>query len=350
MLEVSADPVGLIVNPMELDRMLKGIFVLSTESYHKIYGSAERDVIAELVDIYAPQQDAASLSQDLSVLSEADIIFSGWGMPMMDEAFLEAAPNLRAVFYGAGSIKRIVTQAFWERDILITSAYAANAIPVAEYTLSQILFCLKRGWHYALAIKRERGYVPKGHVPGAYGSTVGIISLGMIGRRVVELLRPFDLKVIAYDPYVTLQEAADLNVELCSLDEIFQRSDVVSLHTPWLRETEGMIKGAHLASMKPHATFINTARGAIVRETEMIDVLTQRSDIQAVLDVTHPEPPESGSPLYTLPNVVLTPHIAGSMGEECRRMGQFMIAELKRYLAGVPLQWAISREKEAILA
>jgi phosphoglycerate dehydrogenase-like enzyme len=335
---------------MELNRMLKGIFVLNTASYHKIYGPAERKVIEELVDIYAPQQDAASLHQDLSVLSEADVIFSGWGMPAMDEAFLAAASSLKAVFYGAGSIKRIVTQAFWERDIVITSAYAANAVPVAEYTLSQILFCLKRGWYYALAIKREGRYVPKGHVPGAYGSTVGIISLGMIGRLVARYLRPFDLKVIAYDPYVTSQEAAELCVELCGLDDIFRRSDVVSLHTPWLKETEGMITGAHLALMKPNATFINTARGAIVREAEMIEVLQQRPDIQAVLDVTHPEPPEPGSPLYALPNVVLTPHIAGSMDEECRRMGQFMVAELKRYLAGEPLQWAISQEKEAILA
>ncbi len=347
MSEANAD---LKAIPRELDPMFKGVFVLNTESYHKIYGPTERDIIAELVNIYAPQQDAASLSQDLSVLSEADLIFSGWGMPVMDDRFLAAVPNLKAVFYGAGSIKRIVTQAFWERDIVITSAYAANAVPVAEYTLSQILFCLKRGWHYALAIKREGHYVPKGHVPGAYGSTVGIISLGMIGRRVVELLQPFDLRVIAYDPYVTPQEAADLGVELCALEDIFRRSDVVSLHTPWLKETVGMITGAHIALMKSNATFINTARGAIVREAEMVEVLEQRPDIQAVLDVTYPEPPESGSPLYTLPNVVLTPHIAGSMGEECRRMGQFMIAELKRYLAGEPLCWAISQEKEAILA
>jgi phosphoglycerate dehydrogenase-like enzyme len=133
-------------------------------------------------------------------------------------------------------------------------------------------------------------------------------------------------------------------VELLPLDELFRRADVVSLHTPLLKETEGMITGAHLASMKPGATFINTARGAIVREKEMIEALKKRPDLQAVLDVTHPEPPEPGSPLYTLPNVILTPHIAGSMDGECRRMGRYMVEELRRFVDGKPLRWQITRE------
>jgi phosphoglycerate dehydrogenase-like enzyme len=108
-----------------------------------------------------------------------------------------------------------------------------------------------------------------------------------------------------------------------------------------------MITGAHIASMKQGATFINTARGAIVRENEMIEVLKQRPDLQAVLDVTYPEPPAAGSPLYTLPNVILTPHIAGSMDAECRRMGRYMVEELRRYVAGKPLRWEVTREAAA---
>jgi phosphoglycerate dehydrogenase-like enzyme len=146
------------------------------------------------------------------------------------------------------------------------------------------------------------------------------------------------------------EKASRLGAEKCSLEAIFNRSDVVSLHTPWLKETEGMITGEHLALMKPNATFINTARGAVVREQEMIEVLQQRPDLFAILDVTYPEPPKPGSPLYTLPNVILTPHIAGSLDNECQRMGRYMVDELERYLAGEPLQWAISREKAATLA
>jgi phosphoglycerate dehydrogenase-like enzyme len=163
-------------------------------------------------------------------------------------------------------------------------------------------------------------------------NTVGVISLGMLGRLVCEHLRRFELQVLAYDPLVSAEEAARYGATWRTLDEIFRQADVVSLHTPWLQETEGLITGAHLASMKEGATLINTARGAIVREAEMIDVLQQRPDLLAVLDVTWPEPPLPGSPLYTLPNVILTPHIAGSLDAECQRMGQIVVEELQRFV------------------
>jgi phosphoglycerate dehydrogenase-like enzyme len=137
---------------------------------------------------------------------------------------------------------------------------------------------------------------------------------------------------------------------MTSLDEVFRRADVVSVHTPWLKETEGLITGAHIASMKPYSTFINTSRGAVVRETEMTHVLQARPDLVAVIDVTHPEPPSPDSPLFTLPNVILTPHIAGSLGAECRRMGQYMVGELERYVLGQPLRYALTRERAAIMA
>lgn len=328
----------------------KGLFLLNRDAYERIYGPDERTAIETLVELYAPPQTAQSIQANPPILAQTELIFSGWGMVVMDAAFLAAAPNLQAVFYGAGSIKQIVTPAFWARGIPITSSYAANAVPVSEFTLSQIFFCLKRGWYYVRAIREAGSWVPRQPVPGAYGSTVGIISLGMIGQRVARLLQPFDLHVLAYDPFATPDEAEALQVELCSLEEIFERSDVVSLHTPWLKETEGMIGGKHFAAMKENATFLNTARGAIVRQEEMIEVLQNRPDLYAVLDVTYPEPPEAGSPLYALPNVVLTPHIAGSLDAECQRMGRLVVEELRRYLKGEPFQWAISQEQAQYMA
>ena len=328
----------------------KGLFLLDPQSYERIYGPDERGDISRRVDLVGPLQTCDSVRSDSAVLGDVEVIFSGWGAPVFDAELLAAAPALQMVFYGAGSIRRLTPAEFWDRGVRITSAYAANAVPVAEYALSQILFCLKRGWHFAHAIRRDGRYPPKRWVPGAYGSTVGIISLGMVGRCVCELLRPFDLNVVAHDPYAAPGEAAALGVALHPLEEVFRCSDVVSLHTPWLKETEGMITGVHIASMKQCATFINTARGAVVREEEMTDVLTRRPDLQAVLDVTHPEPPVPGSPLYSLPNVVLTPHIAGSMDGECRRMGRYMVEELDRFLRGDPLRWEVTRERAATLA
>lgn len=330
---------------------MKGLYILSAPSYDLIYGEAERRDLAARLEVAGPLAREA-VQSDPSVLAFVDVVLSGWGGPLMDDAFLAAAPNLKLVLYGAGSVKGIVTESFWKRGIRLSSAYAANAVPVAEYTLSQILFCLKHGWHYALAIKREQAWVRKDHgaPPGGYGSTVGLISLGMIGRRVCRMLKDYDLRVLAYDPFVTDAEARELGAERVGLDELFRRSDVVSLHTPWLKETENMIRRNHFEAMKQGASFINTARGAIVCEPEMIGALQRRPDLFAVLDVTYPEPPAAGSPLYTLPNVALTPHIAGSMGAECTRMGRYMVEEFDRFLAGQRLEWEITEELAKRLA
>lgn len=330
--------------------MLNGLYILDKGAMDAIYGQAEREDIARLVNIYMPPLTAQDVKDDPSVLKDVDVIMSGWGCIAMTKAILDSAPNLKAVFYGAGSVKYITTKDFWDRDIVITSGYGANAIPVAEYTLAQIIFCLKSGWRFARTVKEERGHKTQFPVYGTYGSTVGIISLGMVGRRVCELLKTLEVNVICYDPFADAATASRLGITLTSLEEVFSKSHVVSLHTPLLNETRGMIHGAHFEMMKPNSSFINTSRGAVVREDELIEVLKKRPDIQAVLDVTSPEPPISESPLYDLPNVVLTPHIAGSKDDECKRMGRYMVEELERYSRGEKLLWGITRQIAETLA
>jgi phosphoglycerate dehydrogenase-like enzyme len=329
---------------------LKGIFILHSSAYGEIYGPEERAAIYELIDIVAPPQTAENILAHPELLREVDVLLSGWGAPFMDEAFLASVPHLQVVFYGAGSIRGFATDALWERGVLVTSAQEANAIPTAEYALAAILFSLKHGWRLARTTRRAQQFPTRDEVPGVYGATVGIISLGMVGRKVRELLRPFQVRVLAYDPYVSMEEAAALNVSLCSLEDLFREARVVTLHTPLLPETTGMIRGTHLASMSPGSTFINTARGGLVRHAEVISVLQQRGDLHAVLDVADPEPPPPGSPLYTLSNVTLTPHIAGSLGSERRRLGEVMLAELRRFVAGEPLQHMITREQARLMA
>ena len=332
--------------------MKKALYIL--DRFVDIYAPAVQEAITGLVDVYAPPQGPDIAEANPELLRDVELIFSGWGAPKMNAVFLGAAPKLEAVFYGSGTIRGMVTDAFWKRNIIVSSAWPANAVPVSEYTLSQILSCLKRVPRIAQAYRQTRhvgqAWDEGGTLPGAYGTTVGIISLGMIGRLVAERLKPFDIHVTAYDPFVSEDEAQSLGVELVSLEEVFRRSDVVSLHAPWLKGTEGMITGEHIAAMKHGATFINTSRGAIVRETELAEVLGNRPDLFAVLDVTFPEPPPPESPLWELPNVLLTPHIAGSMGAECFRMGAYMLEELRRYLAGEPLKWQITEQRFKTMA
>ena len=329
---------------------MRGLYLLNPDAYAVIYGPDERADIARLVEIVAPAQTVQSVHTNPSILADVDVILSGWGMAVLDETLLAAAPKLKAVFYGAGSIRHFVTDAMWERGIVVTTAAHANAVPVAEFTVAAIVMSLKQVWRLQREVRTQRRFVARTPVIGVYGSTVGLIGLGLIGRMVAERLRSYDVHLLAYDPYIAADDTAAPGVELCALDALFARCDVVSLHAPWLPQTEGMITGAHLAAMRENATFINTARGALVREAEMIDVLQRRPDLYALLDVTYPEPPAPDSALYALPNVVLTPHIAGSVGAECRRMGRAMVDELARFVRGAPLHWSVSRTQAAIMA
>lgn len=325
-------------------KKIKGLYILGPEFLDQIYSVVEQRAIEKYVDVYAPLQSDASLRSNPGLLQSCEVLFSGWGARPLDDKLLSHAPSLKLILYAGGTARSHVTQAMWDRGIIFSSAYAANAQPVAEFALGTILFSLKHGWRYAREVKSNRQYPAKWQVPGAYGSVVGLVSMGMIGRLLCEKLRIFDLRIIAYDPFLSRSEAERLGVELVSLDELFAMADVVSLHSPELSETIGMIDGRLISRMKEGATMINTARGSLIKEDEMIEVVSRRPDLQMVLDVTKPEPPLPDSPLYTLPNVVLTPHIAGSMDGECRRMGRFMVEELERYVAGQPLKWEITPE------
>lgn len=289
------------------------------------------------------------LRQD--ALADVEVAFTGWGCGPIDASVLDALPGLRAIFYAGGTVKSWAGDAVWERGITVANAAAANAIPVAEYTVGAILFSLKCGWHYIGRHQRERRYPwPPIAAPGGAGVTIGIHSLGLIGRLVCERLRPFGFAVLACDPLATAEDAAALGVELVPLSELFARSAIVSLHAPLLPETEGIITGQLVASLPHHGTLINTARGGLLREQEVAAVLAHRTDLSAVLDVLGEEPPRPGNPLVALPNVFLTPHIAGAIGAESWRLGRLMLEEFQRWRDGQPLHGEVRREQLIKLA
>ncbi len=314
-----------------------------------VYPQAERDAVARVARVLGRVESP----EDLRAIDteRVEILFGGWGMFALTGEILEKLPNLRAVFYAAGSVRQLIGPEFWERNILLSTARAANGLSVTEYGIGAILLSLKGVWRFAAAMRSGELLDPWGRTArGTYQSVVGIVSVGTIARQLIQRLQSFDLRILAYDPYLPTEEAVKLGVDPVGLPEIFERSDVVSLHTPWLPETEGMIGEELLSKLKPGATFINTARGAVVDEPALCRVLKQRPDLWAVLDVTHPEPPALDSPLRTLPNVTLTPHIAGAIGPECRRLGAAMVEEAERYLSGEPLRWPVTREMAEIMA
>lgn len=329
---------------------MRALYILGERGYGRIYGPQERAAVAGLVDVYADPQTPESIAATPELLASVEVMLSGWGAPRLDAAFLEAAPNLKLVLYGAGSLRRVVTDAFWASGIQISSAAEANAVITGDFAYAQVLMGLKGAWRHALRLREQGVWSKEPVAAGLCGSVVGLISLGAVAQRVASLLGRHDLEVFAWDPYVDPAVAGGLGVTLVeSLDEVFREADVVSLHTPLLDETRGLIGSVQLRAMKPGAVFINTARAALVREDELVQVLRERPDLFALLDVTSPEPPPE-SPLYALPNAVLTPHIAGAQGVECRRLGRSMVDELRRFLRGEPLQHALTRASYARMA
>ncbi|MFE4257591.1 hydroxyacid dehydrogenase [Streptomyces sp. NPDC056883] len=297
-----------------------------------------------LVTDFGSARSEDALRQRLAV---AEVLFTGWGCPPLDTRALELMPELRAVVHAAGSVKHHVTPACWERGLLVSSAAAANALPVAEYTLAAILFANKRVLDSAHAYRAARGPIdPLRHYPavGNYRRTVGLVGASLIGRRVLELLRPFDLRVLVHDPYADPAELAALGAEAVALDELLSRSDVVSLHAPELPQTRRLLNASRLALMRDGATLVNTARGSLVDTAALTGELVS-GRLHAVLDHTEPEVLPADSPLYDLPNVLLTPHVAGSLGGELDRLALSAVEEVERYARGFRFRHTVDRDR-----
>jgi phosphoglycerate dehydrogenase-like enzyme len=302
-----------------------------------------RDRLAAIVDLLPGTLDKASFAERLPELSEVEVIFSTWGMPAPTPQQLEAMPKLKAVFYAAGTVQQFA-RPLLQRGITVVSAWRANAVPVAEFALAQILLSTKSYFANCDAYRTPKSFDQAPRGDGNFGQTVALLGVGAIGRRVIELLKPFHLDVVVFDPYLSDEDAQAMGVRKVSLDAAFSEAIVVSNHLANLPATIGMLRGSHFALLRKNATFINTGRGAQVNEPEMIAALRSRPDVYALLDVTSPEPPVASSPLWSMPNVRLSSHIAGSLGNEVVRMADLVIEEFHRWDAGQPLQHQVTME------
>ncbi|MGW0732296.1 hydroxyacid dehydrogenase [Streptomyces sp. NPDC002851] len=328
---------------------------MSRQAARALLTPAALTAFAEVCELPAtdpPVLDDLTTARARSILADAEVLVTGWGCPPLDADVLAAAPRLRAVVHTAGSVRGHITEACWERGIEVASAAAANALPVAEYTVAMILLSGKHVLERAAAYRRARrgdDWLATPDGIGNYRRTVGILSASLIGRRVIDLLRPYDLRILLYDPYVTEADATTLGAQLVGLDGLFAQSDTVSVHTPLLPATRGLVDRTLLTSMRPGAVLINTARGAVVDQDALTDVL-RAGRIRAVLDVTDPEVLPPDHPLWPCDHALITPHLAGSQGNEWRRLTDLAAAEIARWSTGDGFAHPVRRERLAILA
>lgn len=322
------------------------MFAMDPRYLPRLFPEAHLQRLRAVFDI-DPDQVARDFTEPAAAsrLAKVEAIITGWGAPRIDPAVLEAAPRLRAVLHAAGSVKGLVTPAAYNRGVVVSSAVSANAVPVAEYTLTAILMSGKDLVGLRDRFRAERGFVIGQDHPhlGNFGRTVGVIGASRTGRSVIELLRPFDFDVLVSDPYLAADDAERLGAQQVELDKLIAEADIVSIHAPDLPETRRLINADRLAAMKDGAVLINTARGELV-DTDALVAELRTGRISAILDVTVPEPLPVESPLFDLPNVFLTPHIAGSQGNELARMGRSIVEEAERLAAGEPLMHAIDHD------
>lgn len=272
-------------------------------------------------------------------LAQAEILITGWGAPRLTDADLDASPRLRYLLHAGGQAAALLPPSACDRGIQVSNAGWVNAIPVAEFTTAMIILANKSTFHARRLYEERRARIDREvdfPTAGNVGKTVGVVGASRIGRVVIERLGGFDLEVVVYDPYLTSVDAARLGATLVGLDELLMMSDVVTLHPPLTASTTHMIGATQLALMKNGATLINTSRGLIVDQDALVAEL-RTGRIEAILDVTSPDVLPPDSELFTMPNVFLTPHIAGSMGSEIRRMGDHVASELERIVLGQPL-------------
>ena len=317
---------------------------IGQKHYERMFSSRVWDKLdAFAAVIHHSGQEPAGKAALIDLLPQADACITSWGVARLDADVIAAAPRLQAMAHMGSSVKRFVSDALWDRDIHVTSAGAALAIDVAETTLGLMIVGMKRVWPLARHV-RAGGWRGTEWWPARelFRKKVGIVGASNVGRHVIQLLDSFDVHVLLYDPFVSEDEAFELGVEKVELELLLRRADVVSLHAPAKPETLHMLNADRLALMKDDALLINTARGTLIDEAALIHELG-KGRFFAFLDVTDPEPPTADSPLRRLENVVVTPHAAGCI-EDCSRMGEMAIEELRGYFAGEPAIYQITRD------
>lgn len=325
---------------------MKAIFLCGSEQNIKyVYGPEQLAQLRELTGISDRVWSLEEAEQN-EELRDTEFIFSTWGMARPDaEQISRIFPKLKAVFYAAGSVQAFAAP-FIERGIAVFSAWQANALPVAEYTLAQILLSAKGYFQVQAQCRSSRAAAAEleKKYPGMYDIAIGLLGLGAVGGAVAQLLKGFKCRVLAYDPFASDEKLRALGVERADMDRIFAECDIISNHLANLPATQGIIRRDHIMSMKDYATFINTGRGPQLSEIDLADKLRMSPGVTALLDVLCDEINSDTNPLNALPNCFITPHIAGSAGSEVHRMAQYMIDEYQRYTSGGKVRWQVSAE------
>ncbi|MCX8162720.1 MAG: hydroxyacid dehydrogenase [Candidatus Bathyarchaeota archaeon] len=317
---------------------VKVLVTIPVSLYRKVSRIEDEEKLRRFADIIFNPYDR-NLTEDefAELIMGVDGCITSWGSPRFTEKVLANADKLKIIGHAAGSVKPYVTDEVFKRGIVVVNAASAIGAGVAEFTLAMILNCLRaipqhieamraRNWRY----KEEKGI----RTYDLRGKTVGLVGFGFVARELAKLLKPFEVRILVYDPYVSLDEVERYGAEKTELDRLLSLSDIVSLHAASTPETYHMIGRREFKLMKPNAILINTARGALIDEEALIEALKTGRIAWAALDVFEKEPLPEDSPLYDLDNIFLTPHIAGLSDERRSMLFGVVVEDFRRFFSG----------------
>lgn len=277
-------------------------------------------------------------------LAVCDAILSR-ALPLIQEEDLVKAPKLKVIGrYGVG-VDNIDVEACTRHGVQVTNAPLSNYISVAEHAWMFVMECAKNVTEVNELFRGEQHYFNARNTHSGHdlnGKTLGILGMGRIGRKLMQMASGFEMNIIAYDPFVP-QEKAPEGVTMMSREEVLKTADFVSLHLPALDETYHSIAKAEFEMMKPTAYFINCARGSIVNEADLIEALQNKVIAGAGIDVFEVEPPAHDNPLLYMKNVVCSPHLAGATQEANDRMGLHAAQGIHEVLSGLTPTWPVNK-------
>ena len=337
---------------------MKKVLCLPLPSHIELmFAPAVWDALTGEFEVTVNSEPRQKTSDELrEIIGDYDAVLTGWGSPRFTREVLQAATNLQIVAHTAGSPRAIfdddvVNAMLIPRDITVYTGANSMARNVAEFTIGLMISCAR---HIALheaafrTQKRGSGDLPRA-AQGLLGATVGLVSASMVGRQVMRVLQPFDCEILLFDPLISSTAARQLGARKVELDELFERSDIVSLHAPNLPATQKMIGAAQLAKLRDGASFINTSRGSVLDHEALLKEC-KSGRIIAALDVTEPEPLPANSEFWNLPNVILTPHIAGKGKAGYHGIGQGALDALRDCFAKRPVAGAVPLERYEFVA
>ncbi len=322
------------------------VFVaIRPELYKRLFSPAVDQQLRSAANLAFNTENRNLSATDLAaVIGSYDAMVSGWGTPAFTPEVLAAKGKLRLVAHSAGSVKHMVTEAFFNKGLQLTHAAAAIAPSVAEMSLIITMMMLRSVPQYMQLMRNNQPWDDASKVRTGIelaGTRVGVVGAGYTGRCFIQLLRAMNAEIWVYDPFLTDSRATEMGVKKVELHALLKECPVVSLQAPSTPETKHMIGKKELALLRDGAIFINTARSWLTDEAALFEALKTGRFI-AALDVFDQEPLPADSPFRTLPNVYLTPHIAGLSTQTSFRQGKFMADEIERFFSGKPLQYQVT--------